>query len=296
MSISGVDSMLNKTENIICKYCFKRLLLVLKKETDETEIFAEDAKRQGLKVIICSDNSRYASIVKRESGDKLDKLMVITDSGEAAKFCTAEGIAVAGFNPSGFVGDETRYVVDDLNQVEESYFNMVYCRAYSLPLAITKTERTYIREMTLEDIPAMRVLYDDEEVLKWVEPLYDEEEELEFSKAYIENMYTFFGYGLWLVFDKKSDKLIGRAGLSNRQINGKPCIELGYIIGKGYRRKHIGEEVCRAIIEYAKNELYMDELYVCTEKANTASAALAQCLGFVFFGANEEFDIYRKEL
>ena len=35
----------------------------------------------------------------------------------------------------------------------------------------------------------------------------------EFDLRYIKNMYGFFEYGLWLVFEKKSGELIGRAGI-----------------------------------------------------------------------------------
>ena len=37
-----------------------------------------------------------------------------------------------------------------------------------------------------------------------------------FTIKYIENMYGFFGYGLWLVFDKKTGELVARAGIENR--------------------------------------------------------------------------------
>ncbi|MFR2511412.1 MAG: hypothetical protein ACLS9K_04365 [Lachnospira eligens] len=45
-------------------------------------------------------------------------------------------------------------------------------------------------------------------------------------------MYGFFGYGLWLVFDKKTGELVARAGIENRSIDGQNCQELGYLVKK----------------------------------------------------------------
>lgn len=45
-------------------------------------------------------------------------------------------------------------------------------------------------------------------------------------------MYGMYGFGMWLVKDRDTDKLIGRAGLELRLIDGVEEMELGYIIGK----------------------------------------------------------------
>lgn len=170
--------------------------------------------------------------------------------------------------------------------VEDDYFNLVYMRARHIPVVIAQTERTVIREMTENDLMSMYELYADPAVAEWTEPLYEYDEELEFTRAYIENMYVFYGYGMWLVFDRKSGELIGRAGLSNREIDGKPCCELGYIIKGDRQRQGLGYEVGSAVTEYAFHELGMDKLWLCTEKDNVASIALAKKLGFSLCGSS----------
>lgn len=45
-------------------------------------------------------------------------------------------------------------------------------------------------------------------------------------------MYGMYGFGMWLVKDRDTDKLIGRAGLELRLIDGVEEMELGYIIVK----------------------------------------------------------------
>lgn len=72
-------------------------------------------------------------------------------------------------------------------------------------------------------------MYAEPGMTDYMEGLYEYEEELEYQKAYIENMYRFYGYGMWLVFEKKTGTLIGRAGVEHREeLNGD--MELGYAI------------------------------------------------------------------
>ena len=58
-------------------------------------------------------------------------------------------------------------------------------------------------------------MYAEPGMTDYMEGLYEYEEELEYQKAYIENMYRFYGYGIWLVFEKKTGTLIGRAGVEH---------------------------------------------------------------------------------
>ena len=55
---------------------------------------------------------------------------------------------------------------------------MVYSRYKNIPLQILETERTYVREITTDDVKALYSLYDDE-ALKYVEPLYEYDEDSE---------------------------------------------------------------------------------------------------------------------
>ena len=125
------------------------------------------------------------------------------------------------------------------------------------------------------------------------------------DRAYIDNMYTFYGYGLWLVFDRTSGELIGRAGISRRVIDDNECCELGYIIKGSRQRQGLGYEVGSEIVKYARDTLGIAELWLCTEEKNTASIALAGKLGFTLYGSSvydsgnkgvQQCYLYKKEL
>ena len=44
-------------------------------------------------------------------------------------------------------------------------------------MTVMQTERTYIKEITEDDLEEVYELYDDDEIRKYMEPLYEYEEE-----------------------------------------------------------------------------------------------------------------------
>lgn len=119
------------------------------------------------------------------------------------------GIASVGEPQCG-----TRYAVESLAELDIEYLERVRRRYNHIPWDIGETDRCLIRELSLSDLPALYELYDKPGMTDFVEPLYDYETELEYQKAYIENMYGFYEYGMWLVFSKETGKLIAGQGLS----------------------------------------------------------------------------------
>lgn len=72
-------------------------------------------------------------------------------------------------------------------------------------------------------------------------------------------MYGYYGYGMWLVFDKASGELIGRAGLEHREFPDAVELELGYLIDPDRQGQGLATEVCQAILAFAREELDFPE-------------------------------------
>lgn len=177
-----------------------------------------------------------------------------------------------------------RYVIESFD-ISMDYVQLMYDRLHNLPHTIAITEHLLIREMTIEDLNDLCELYNALTDCPYVESLYDYDDEAEFTRNYIDNMYHFFQYGLWLVYDRATGRLIGRAGLEHRQIDNITRQELGYIIHPHYQRRGLAFEACRAIIRYAADELCLKELFVCSDVSNTPSLTLAQKLGFAEYAS-----------
>lgn len=182
-------------------------------------------------------------------------------------------------------------IVEGFEEVDADFLEKVYQRYHHIPWTILGTERCVVRELCLDDLDDLFELYGGGEIDKYTDPLYPYEEEKEFQRAYIENMYRYFGYGMWLVFSKETGKLIGRAGLEHREYHHKVELELGYVIGTPYQGKGYATEICEAILEYAKNNSGFERINTLIEDGNEASERLTRKLGFVHV---EDFELDEK--
>ena len=190
------------------------------------------------------------------------------------------------------------YVVMDENAIDEALAERVYKRHTGEPWTIAETKHCIIRELTMDDIDALFELYSKPGITDFVEPLYDYDKECEYERAYIEHMYGYYEYGMWLIFSKDTGELIGRAGLENRdycdeqETQGVPGtyhseMELGYIIAPEYQRQGYATEVCKAILEYAWENLCPDRINCLIDEENYPSRRLVEKLGFQLIGKTD---------
>lgn len=218
--------------------------------------------------------------------ESLTDCIWIVSNKQQKQIADTLGIASVGEPQCG-----TRYAVESLAELDIEYLERVRRRYNHIPWDIGETDRCLIRELSLSDLPALYELYDKPGMTDFVEPLYDYETELEYQKAYIENMYGFYEYGMWLVFSRETGKLIGRAGLEHD--------ELGYMIAPELWNQGYATEVCRFIIDYARENTDFEELYCRIDERNEASVRLAKKLGFTNSGHMDDdinASIYRKNI
>ena len=233
-----------------------------------------------------ADNAEKTNIENIRIPESLTDCLWIVSDKQQKQIADSLDIASVGEPQCG-----TRYAVESLAELDIEYLERVRRRYNHIPWDIGETDRCLIRELSLSDLPALYELYDKPGMTDYVEPLYDYETELEYQKAYIENMYGFYEYGMWLVFSKKTGKLIGRAGLEHD--------ELGYMIAPELQNRGYATEVCRFIIDYARENTDFEELYCRIDERNEASVRLAKKLGFTNSGHVDEdihASIYRKNI
>lgn len=204
--------------------------------------------------------------------------VAVCDTDAKAKEWIAKGYACIGIEKCNRIYS-AGYVTDSQDNIDDEFVYMVYCRCNGLPMTICETKRLIIREMSKSDVKLLYDIYKGN-VLKFAEPLYEYEEEVEFTEKYIENMYGFYGYGLWLLERRADGKLIGRAGLSNRIVDGSNEIELGYIIGEEFQRNGYAFEACEAILKYGFESIGAERIIACIDKNNAPSIGLAHKLKF----------------
>lgn len=228
-------------------------------------------------------------------------------SGEAEELHEAHGLGMAALGylppegevadakPSGSVpgenlqGEELMHsapadmYAEGFEEVDRTFLLHVYERHHGIPWTILQTKRCVVKEFSMEYLDALFELYAGEGMTDYIEPLYPYEEERAYQEAYIEHMYRFYGYGMWIVCDKETGALIGRAGIEHREELGGE-LELGYAIGVPWQHRGYATEVCTAILDYAREELGIPSVCCLIEEGNTVSEHLAKKLGLGWRG------------
>lgn len=175
------------------------------------------------------------------------------------------------------------YCVENAADIDDLYMDRVYRRFHGLPWDITETQRLKIREITVEDVPRLYELYRDERITRYMEPLFSEpEKELEYTKAYIEKVYPFYGYGMWVIVLKESGEVIGRVGFEYKE--GFEGLELGFMLGAAYQHRGYAYEACKAVLRYGMEALGEHCFCAFVNENNTASIRLCERLGFLKAG------------
>lgn len=231
-------------------------------------------------------------LVRYEKGEPFEEWLSAFDATQA--LLISENAAhlraarAAGMATLGYLAPDAKQTSGDLqadmfaegfDEVDFAFLEKVYQRHHGLPWTILTTKRCIVREFCMDDLDDLFALYAGKGMTDYMEPLYEYEKEREYEEAYIKHMYGFYGYGMWMVIDRETGKLIGRMGIEHREELGGE-LELGYAVSVPFQRKGYAMEVCSAIISYAGEELGVPSLNCLIEEGNTVSEHLAKRLGF----------------
>lgn len=223
----------------------------------------------------------------------------LTDGALRAAALRREGEAVLALLHEDNRGQDFSgilYACEHPKELDADFMERVYRRCAGLPWDVAETYRCLIRETTEADVEAFFQIYANPAVTRYTESLYPTlEEEKRYVREYIEKIYGFYGFGVWTVLKKETGEVIGRAGFSLREGYGEP--EFGFVIGVPWQRQGYAEEVCRALLEYAREELCFPCVQTLVMPENTPSAQLCEKLGFRQTGTEEIAGIaYRRYL
>lgn len=233
----------------------------------------------------------------RERGDKepeLSKLsgedgvLLLTDSADFYGRARSADIACVYYQKEDGYAEGVEYVIEDADQLDMEWLNRCYQRQKGIPWVIAKTERCIVREMTTDDIDRLYIMYEKEGISRYVRGLPGTYADIaDYMRAYIMNMYRFYGFGMWLIQRREDGAVMGEAGLVNSDWLQEGELELGYALLEPYRRQGYGLECVRAVIEYARINDLCSRIVAGIPKENKKSAALARAAGLDYRGKAE---------
>lgn len=189
---------------------------------------------------------------------------------------------------------DVRYAVEEPQELEADFFDKIYRRFTGIPWEIAETKRCIIRETIVEDVDSFVKIYQDPGITRYTDAFCIEpQKEREHVKQYIEKVYEFFGFGVWTVLWKETGEVIGRVGFEQPYAGeaGKAAgdgendgdddelLALGYMIARPWQGKGIAQEVCRAALDFAREELEVSKVQVVIDAENQPSLRLAERLG-----------------
>lgn len=143
---------------------------------------------------------------------------------------------------------------------------------------ILETERTYLRELTLDDYDDLCEILQDKEIMYAYEHAFSDAEVQGWLDKQRER-YKRDGFGLWAVIDKETEKFIGQVGLTLQLVEGQEELEIGYLIKRKYWHRGFATEAAVACKEYAFNLLNRDRVVSIIRDNNYASQRVAIRVG-----------------
>ncbi len=147
-----------------------------------------------------------------------------------------------------------------------------------------ETTRLYLRPYTLDDVDETAVILSNPEVMKYSPrgPIPKDQ-----VKDVTQQILEFFmhhwkqhGFGVWVVVDKATNKLIGHCGLNF--LPNTPEVEVLYRLDQAYRNQGIATEATKASLRYGFAEVKLDKIVAITAPEHTASRRVMEKAGLKY--------------
>ena len=229
---------------------------------------------------------------------KLQDGLIITSAANFNESMLASGITTIGYDTNLGAGLPYGFdlIVDSFEDIDIDFLIRLFKHKNKIPCLIAETKRTVIRELCAQDIDEVVKISREEHILKFVEDgRVPEEEQKEKLLAYIDNIYSFYDYGIWGIFDRAEGSLIGLISLDFLTDAEEARYETGFFIRKERLGQGFAAEAIEMVVNYAKNKLSASELRAITDYENMPARSLLEKCGFTVAGRNDKM-MYVKRL
>ncbi|MCX7306084.1 MAG: GNAT family N-acetyltransferase [Hyphomicrobiales bacterium] len=152
------------------------------------------------------------------------------------------------------------------------------------PAPVIETERTFLRAHRLDDFDDYAALWADPVVTRFIGGRPRSREESWIRILRYAGMWQFIGYGMWVVEDKATGRLIGEAGFHELRRDVVPVFEgspeAGWAFVPDMHGKGIATEVVRAFHDWANDRPGFERTVCIIDPAHAVSLAVAAKLGY----------------
>jgi RimJ/RimL family protein N-acetyltransferase len=147
----------------------------------------------------------------------------------------------------------------------------------SVDAPVLETERLFLRMLRESDFEEYAAIHMDPEVTRFTARMQFDRMDAWRHLAMILGHWQLRGYGMWGVFEKGSQALVGRVGFYYP--DGWPELELGWTMGKASWGKGYAPEAARVCLDYAFNVMKREHVISLIDPLNVASIRVAEKIG-----------------
>ena len=269
-------------------FYLKQVYIVCKATEDGDQCREQATIREQAKVLVQKLREQFIVVVRNDWDEATEPTdcegaLWLTDCAEIASRLISHRLPVMMWLHEGnrqHSFPDIRYAVEDPEELEADFYDKIYRRFIGIPWEIARTHRCIIRETMVEDVDSLIKIYQNPGITRYTHSFCTEpDREREYVKEYIEKNYAFLGFGVWSVLWKATGEVIGRVGFEQPFAGQEELLSLGYMIAEPWQGKGIAEEVCRAALYFAKEELQVSKVQVVVHPQNRPSLRLAEKLG-----------------
>ena len=262
-------------------------------EKEEVDNAEGDSEKWGEGLLVHSLTQALKKV-----GYELKEGLILTLAANFNESMLASGITTIVYDTNLGAGLPYGFdlIVDSFEDIDIDFLIRLFKHKNKIPCKIAETKRTVLRELCGKDIDEVIKISREEHILKFVEDgRVPEEEQKEKLLDYIDNIYSFYDYGIWGIFDRADGSLIGLISLDLLTDTEEAEYETGFFIRKERLGQGFAKEAIEMVVNYAKNKLSASELIAITDYENMPARALLEKCGFTEACRNDKM-IYVKQL
>ena len=144
---------------------------------------------------------------------------------------------------------------------------------------ILQTERLTLRKLNTGDYKVLKETLSDPDVMAAWDHVYITKKEIMAWIIRQLGRYKNELVGYFLAIDRESKQAVGQIGLMWNDIQGRRCLEVGYILNKAQWGKGYATEGAKALLDYGFNLFKVDKIYTAIHPENLRSIAVAERIG-----------------
>lgn len=147
-------------------------------------------------------------------------------------------------------------------------------------MIVLETPRLILRHLVPDDLDGLYAMYRDPDVRRYFpEGTLTRDQTREELEWFLAGHPRRPDLGLWATVHKETGALIGRCGLLPWEIEGRPEVEVAYLLDKAFWGQGLATEAARAILRYGFDALDLARLISLIDPHNTASRRVAERIG-----------------